>query len=429
MATVVAENIAALEAQVLQSLRAGNDAAAARGWEQILALAPDHPRALLALGQRAFRQGDLQRARPLLARLVEVDGADPQQWINLAVVCQALGDEAAEEAAIKGALTADPSDLLALILRAGLLTRQGRRHAAARAYGAVAAVAPPFERLAPELHAAVHQAMRERDAYQREFGAFLDARLAPALDSLHGEDLSRFRESLDIMTGRKRRYDSQPALFHFQGLAPASFFPRQAFPWLDPIEAATEAIRAECLDVLARPDGMTPYLQYASDQPLRQWAELNRNPRWSAFHLLEAGKVNVENAARCPATMAALAHAPQPDQPGRTPTAMFSLLKPHTRIPAHTGVSNVRLVVHVPLVVPPGCGFRVGNETRAWVPGQAWVFDDTVEHEAWNDSDSTRAILMFDIWHPQLSLAERTAITAMAASIDAFSSEDGGFAL
>ena len=127
--------------------------------------------------------------------------------------------------------------------------------------------------------------------------------------------------------------------------------------------------------------------------------------------------------------MQALAGAPQPDQPGRTPTAMFSLLKPKTRIPPHCGVSNVRLVTHLPLIVPPDCGFRVGNDIREWVPGQAWVFDDTIEHEAWNDSDQLRVILMFDIWHPQLTSAERAMITAMSRGIKEFSQAEGDFGL
>lgn len=387
------------------------------------------PSALLSMSQRAFRTGDLAGAHAALTRLVALPGCGLQPWINLAVVCQAQGDEAGEEAAIRAALMLDASDLLALILRAGLLARQGKRHAAARAYGTVAAVAPPLERLAPNLQPAVREAQAQRDRYQQEFGAYLDAALAPTLDDLQGEDLARFRESLDIMHGRKRRFDSQSALFHFHGLAPASFFPREAFPWLDAIEAATDAIRAECNAALADSADVIPYLQYQPDQPLRQWAELNRNPAWSAYHLIEAGRVHAAHAARCPATMAALAGAPQPNQPGRTPTAMFSCLQPGTHIPAHTGVSNARLVVHLPLVVPAGCRFRVGNETRAWVPGQAWVFDDTVEHEAWNDGAAPRAILMFDIWHPQLSLAERRAVAAMSAGIEAFSQDEGGFGL
>jgi aspartyl/asparaginyl beta-hydroxylase (cupin superfamily) len=104
---------------------------------------------------------------------------------------------------------------------------------------------------------------------------------------------------------------------------------------------------------------------------------------------------------------------------------MFSLLRPGTRIPPHCGVSNVRLVTHLPLVVPPGCGFRVGNDVREWVEGKAWVFDDTIEHEAWNDSSQLRAILMFDIWHPQLTGPERALVSSLSAGMRAFSGGEG----
>jgi aspartyl/asparaginyl beta-hydroxylase (cupin superfamily) len=107
--------------------------------------------------------------------------------------------------------------------------------------------------------------------------------------------------------------------------------------------------------------------------------------------------------------------------PLRSPSALFSVLQPHTRIPPHTGVANFRLVVHLPLIVPPGCGFRVGSETREWRIGEAWVFDDTIEHEAWNDSDQTRIIFICDVWSPRLSVEERVAIGAIIQATDAFS--------
>ena len=103
----------------------------------------------------------------------------------------------------------------------------------------------------------------------------------------------------------------------------------------------------------------------------------------------------------------------------RGPTAFFSILEPHTKIPPHTGSTNTRLTVHLPLVVPGGCGFRVGGETREWRPGTAWIFDDTIEHEAWNESDQARAILIFDVWNPQLTALERDLVReAMTALID-----------
>jgi aspartyl/asparaginyl beta-hydroxylase (cupin superfamily) len=419
------DEIGALEREVQAALKRGDPRRAAQLWERLLARQPAHRGALLGLAQLRYRGGAFEQARDLLERLVRLDGSDTQQWINLAVVCQAQRDEAGEEEAIRRALMIDPLDLLALILRAALLTRQGKRHAAARAHGAVATVAPPLERLAPELRPAVQEALAYREQYNAEFGDYLDASLGPLLEGLRGEGTGRFTESLDIMLGRKRQYLPQPALFHFQGLAPVTFFERKDFPWLDAIEAQTGDIRTEFLDALRLDTGFTPYLTYGDDEPLRQWTELNKSLRWSAFHLIEGGRANEANARRCPRTMAALAGAPQPDQRGRTPTAMFSMLKPRTRIPPHCGVSNARLVVHLPLVVPPGCGFRVGNDVRHWEEGKAWVFDDTIEHEAWNDSEHLRAILMFDIWHPHLTGPERALVTAMSAAMQAFSGAEG----
>jgi aspartate beta-hydroxylase len=423
------QEIASLEAQLLRAAQRGDEQQAGKLWERLLAQDPRHPKALQALAQRAFRGGDLALARDLLERLVEADGSDQQQWINLAVVCLSQKDEEGEERAIRGALTVAPSDLLGLLLRGDLLERQGKLHAAAAAFGAAASVAPPFEQLRPELRPSVERAIAFKQDYDLRFGSFLDDFLAPYFREMQGERLGRFRDSVDIMLGRKRRYDSQSMMYHYPGLAPVSFFERADFPWLDAVEAQTDAIRDEFLTVLASEEGFTPYLTYGCDQPLNQWAELNNSPRWSALHLYQNGEPVVANAARCPLTMAMLDGVPMPDQPGRTPTAMFSLLKPHTRIPPHVGVSNARLVTHLPLIVPPGCGFRVGNDTREWVPGKAWVFDDTIEHEAWNDSDQLRVVLIFDIWHPHLSEAERTMIGAMSRGLNAFASDAGGFAL
>jgi aspartyl/asparaginyl beta-hydroxylase (cupin superfamily) len=98
---------------------------------------------------------------------------------------------------------------------------------------------------------------------------------------------------------------------------------------------------------------------------------------------------------------------------------MFSLLAPGTRIPAHSGVANFRLVGHLPLIVPPGCGFRVGPETRQWDAGKLLVFDDTIEHEAWNGGDRDRVVLIFDVWHPDLEAEERRAISTLFDAIDA----------
>jgi aspartyl/asparaginyl beta-hydroxylase (cupin superfamily) len=96
-----------------------------------------------------------------------------------------------------------------------------------------------------------------------------------------------------------------------------------------------------------------------------------------------------------------------------SPTIMFSLLRAGARIAPHTGTHNARLICHLPLIVPPECGFRVGNEVRQWEEGKLLIFDDTIEHEAWNDSAQDRVVLIFDIWRPELSEQERREIAAL----------------
>src|SRR5581483_11812408 len=145
---------------------------------------------------------------------------------------------------------------------------------------------------------------------------------------------------------------------------------------LAPVEAATDQIRGELLKVLEDEGAFTPYVEPETDRPVFDDRGLLGSPSWTAFHLIKAGEVVAENAARCPAAMAALAHAPLCRIPGRTPSVLFSLLRPGAHIPPHHGFTNARFICHLPLIVPPDCAMRVGAETRPWVEGQACVFDD-----------------------------------------------------
>ncbi|MGH8201722.1 MAG: aspartyl/asparaginyl beta-hydroxylase domain-containing protein [Steroidobacteraceae bacterium] len=122
----------------------------------------------------------------------------------------------------------------------------------------------------------------------------------------------------------------------------------------------------------------------------------------------------------CPRTLQALRELPLCRIKGRTPTVLFSLLRPGAHIPPHHEFLNTRLICHLPLIVPPGCTLRVGNEKRSWREGQLVVFDDTMEHEAWKGSTELRVVLLFDIWRPELTNAERTLVARMLESIDAF---------
>jgi aspartyl/asparaginyl beta-hydroxylase (cupin superfamily) len=186
------------------------------------------------------------------------------------------------------------------------------------------------------------------------------------------------------------------------------------------LEAAAPAIRAELKDLLDKGDeGFAPYVQYPSGYPESKWSELDHSERWSAYFLWRHGKRIDDHCARCPQTAAAVEKLPLADHAGRAPTVFFSLLHPRTRIPPHTGVTNARTIVHLGLIVPEKCGFRVGGETREWQEGQAFAFDDTIEHEAWNDSDELRAVLILDVWNPHITQTERDLVNRFFQAADA----------
>jgi aspartyl/asparaginyl beta-hydroxylase (cupin superfamily)/Flp pilus assembly protein TadD len=422
-----ADQIAEWHRQALVALQQQRGEQAVLCWQRIVALAPDDVRAHAGLGRWAHSRGDLDAAGHHLAHAAAGSRGNPRPWIDVALVHEQRGDVAAQEEALYRALKEDPQDLLALLLRGALLERTGRPEQATDAFIAATLVAPPLEKLTPELHGAVAHARDVRQRHEQRLAAFVDQALAPALDAMTGENLGRFQLSVDILLGRKKRQESRPLRYFVPHLDPVEFFDRSRMPWLDAMEAGTDLIRQELLAVLRSDHGITPYLQYSDDQPVEQWAELNRNLRWSAYHLWKDGQPVPEHVARCPETARLLENTPRPHQAGRTPVAMFSLLKPHTTIPPHVGASNARLICHLPLIVPPGCQFRVGNTVREWEPGRAWVFDDTIEHEAQNHSDQLRAILIWDTWHPDLQPHERQLIAALNAALNAFGGADPSF--
>lgn len=366
----------------------------------------------MAAGQQAT-------AQDLLRQALAIEPRRQALWLNLAASQRAAGEVEAALATLDQALTVDPRAFLVLLMKASLLERAGRPLEAIPAYAIALAQAPGDEQLdAPTLRAVLHgRALAEK--HNRD----LQARFAETIDvsGLSGSQTRRMQAFMDLLTGKRRVYHQAPVGYYYPGLPAIEFWEREEFPWIEAFEARTAAIQAELHAALKAPaTKLTPYIDYPDSAPLDQWETLNHSDRWSAFHLLEFGRPVVANCERCPDTLAALADIPQPVNVNRSPSAMFSVLEPHTHIPPHTGISNTRLVVHLPLMVPPDCRFRVGNEVRSWREGQAWVFDDTIEHEAWNDSGERRVILLCDVWNPRIPEDERQVISQVMATMDAF---------
>lgn len=376
--------------------------------------------------RNALATGRLADAAGFLDQALALDPDSSALRLNRAAVARAMGDAPAALAAIDSVLVREPRSFLALLMKASVAESMGQGRQAAIGYGIAASLAPPED----QLDRGTLQALAHGRALHKAYQDDLRDHLATAVggDGLTGASgaARRISDFIDQVAGRRKVYLQEPTHFHYPGLPSIEYYDRDEFPWLADLEAATTLVQGELRAVLAD-DSLTgnfePYVQYPGDVPLDQWRELNHSLRWSGFHFYNYGRKFEQNCARCPGTVGLLAGFPQPRIPGKSPAAMFSVLKPRTQIPPHTGVANTRLVVHLPLIVPDGCTFRVGNETRPWREGQAWVFDDTIEHEARNDSDAIRIILLFDIWQPRLTQAERDAITQVMTALDHFNGE------
>lgn len=376
---------------------------------------PD-PHADWRVGAQALREGRPAQALAAFRRMVAAGAATAAVFIGMALAQKALGDPAGERAALDEALALEPRNLHALTMRADHHAAAGNGRAACAYYGAVVAVAAQAG--APGFEAEVERARRMQAHFAGLYEDHLRAALAGGLEAPQAH---RARRALDLIVGQSQLYLQQPTALYFPELPNIQYAERADFPWLDAVEAATAEIRAELLTVLEEDAAFEPYIQAEPNRPVFEAHGMLGDPGWSAFYLWKGGEPVAGNIARCPATMAALEGAPLCRIEGRTPSILFSLLRPGAHIQPHHGFTNARYICHLPLIVPDGCAMRVGSDTRAWTEGEACVFDDSIEHEAWNrNPERLRVVMIFDVWRPELSGLERDLVSRTLRAVDSF---------
>ncbi len=393
-----------------QAWQQGRHEAARRMLEALVEEQPGHVAGLNALGLIAIHLGDSGAALGCFERLAAIQpGAGI--WFNHFQALELAGELERGMASLDRALAVDPYFLPAILKKAEVLEKLGRPEQSLSLRRAIVASEPGLAGLPEAVRQGFDRAVEAVRSADEERAAALAAPLAEVRAAFPDADFERAAAYAEQRTGRRKVYVQQPVNGHFPYLPAIEFFPRDLFPWLPALEAGTEEVRAELLSLLQEEaKGFRPYIAFGPGDPVNQWAELNHSLKWSAWFFWEDGVRNDANCARCPATSALIESLPMLDLPGKGPTAMFSILEPNSRIPPHTGSNNVRATVHLPLIVPPGCGLRVGSQTRRFEAGRAWAFDDTIEHEAWNESGEYRAILILDAWNPLLGEAERAAV-------------------
>lgn len=421
------EKIDALLAAAAEARQTGRGAEAARLYTEVVAGGAEHPTALNVLGMQALAAGEPARAAELFGRAVAADPSAADLGMNLAKAHRDLGDHQAERTALEGVLATDRTHFMGLVRMAELLDRIGERTAALEHWTGIATIGAAIDERSPGLEVLLEHA-RDRVAHGR--AAYADAverGMEASRAKLPAAERRRVDACIDHVLGRRQIYANHCHGLHVPFLPADEFFPRAHFPWMADLEAHTATIRAEAEALLRDPidAGLTPYVTMPAGTPDNKWTQLNNNLAWSALHLWKDGKRNDEACARAPRTAAIVEALPLSDLPGRTPTVFFSVLQPGAHLPPHTGVSNARTIIHLPLIVPPDCGFRVGGETRPWVEGEAFAFDDTIEHEAWNRSDRMRAVLIFDVWNPHITAPERELLREFFRVTDASGMDAG----
>jgi aspartyl/asparaginyl beta-hydroxylase (cupin superfamily) len=288
-----------------------------------------------------------------------------------------------DEAEIDAMLEREPQNISALVRKGELRASGGDDRAAAAFFKAALRAAAAAQPLPSSMRPIVERAQTGlaqcEASFERHTEEALSATGFPA-----GARPSRFEESLQLMRGlRQTKLQlQQPTGYYLPGLPQRRYYERSELPWAAEIEAAAPAIKAELLDYLAVGESaFSPYMVSDPRRPRTEYHGLLDNPDWSTLYIFEKGRRVPELQEQFPGTLDAVEQLDVPRITVRAPSILFSRLAPGARIPPHHGIMNARLICHLPLIVPPGCGFRVGGEVRQWREGELLVFDDTVEHE------------------------------------------------
>lgn len=357
------------------------------------------------VGAQAILQEEVAAGRPLDAK---------GEWL-LIQCARASDDVDTEIAALARLLAHAPRDLPALLGMGEARARMGDDRAAlswfTTAIRQAAIITVP-----PQLHAALTRAQQFCVDAQARFAAHLQGVIDGLNVPRHGS--AALNHGVDVLLGRAQFYLQQPTMFYYPGLPQRCFYEREELGWVAEMEAQAPALLGEFTSLLADGEYFAPYARTSDSRPAPN-NPLVDSADWGAAYLWQDGQINAALERHVPQTLAALNGAPIPHIPNRSPMALYSRLRPGTHIQPHHGMLNTRLICHLPLVAPPDCALRVGHDVRAWRFGEMLIFDDSVEHEAWNRGADDRTVILFEIWRPEIGDADRALLTEIFSAIDA----------
>ena len=404
-------------------LQEGRFAEAGRACEALLEQTPDDVEALNIVALAAVRDGKAAAGVALLERATRIDPADPISFLHLGRAQEGLGNLQAALGSIGRAVRLKPGFFLARLHYAILLERVGEpeqasmqfaralRDAQAQGQWVNSASTPAG------LRALVEHAVRTFRTRRRAMLFSITERLA---DRYGRSSMSRVEKCLRVYLGEEAATfpdpRQQPGFLYFPDLPPSAYLDRSLLAGIARLESRTTDIREELLQLMRSDEGRERV--FTTDDVERENLRVaSGSPTWNGYYLYRHGARHDENCDRCPVTAAEIEQLALARVREHAPEVLFSVFSAGTHLLPHRGVTNTRVVGHLPLIVPDECALCVGGEVHRWQAGRVVVFDDTYEHEAWNRSKETRVVLIFDLWNPHLTEPERAAITDVVEAI------------
>lgn len=369
---------------------------------------------LLTQADHAFAAGQAGKGLALLRQYNALNNSDAASWHRQAIIEEQVGDfSTAGEAHFRCAELA-PNNAIAY-LYAGYWLQQNNQqtHAAAALYSLAYDLDPSSLMLWQQKQVSAPTQLRSREANKV---------MRFVLSEQHRSFCSSLKNAERIRKAHWVQTSDQPISFGIENFAPELFFipdlpskpfyPAEELAWAESLNAKSNAIKGELTSAMQQQlakDSLRPYLDkhFSSHSGLSELANSNN---WLAIDLFKNGELNTDISALFPQTLDALQELPTYNLKESPFEVFFSFLKPHQSIAPHFGQSNHALTVHLPLDIPNDCYLEVNAEKQCWREGEVLAFDDSFLHSAHNCSDLNRVVLIFSIWHPQLSSDERNAI-------------------
>lgn len=411
------------------ALEHGDENVAEQAYAKLLKIRPADLEALQFLGARQLLKGKVGLAINHLLTAHRAHPREPGVLHQLGVARMQGADYAGAIDNLRHALALEPRMFVARLRLGIALEHEGHAHEALVAYFSAINTAQAKGRwlsdatTAPGIQEAVKHAIAYVDVNRP---ALFNNLLEPLRERYGRSEMQRVEQCLAIYLNEQPANlpdpRQRPRFLYFPGIPSQTYYPRERFPEREMLEAATDAIRAELRTVLEQPQELEAFLtadsQEQMDTMLR--ASGSQPAAWDGFFFYRHGKRYDAHCASCPQTAGVIDRMPLSRIREHGPEALFSVLTPGSHILPHQGVTNTRLVTHLPLIVPKDCAISVGGELHVWQEGRSVTFDDTFVHEAWNRSEQTRVVLIMDLWNPDLTLAEREAVATLVEGIGDF---------